>query len=360
MKLTPLGKDFIGAMVLTTLLGVSSGQLLFSALGASMGVSALVSLAVLGFVAAKRLTIRPSTTHVRVFKGEETRVELELLAPRSWVAGTVESVVFESGEAELLSKGEGAYSLVLRPRWAGRSKSLEALVRMSDALGLFAFPRHRVELGVTVDSLPDSLRTRQQILVAPTVFGGERPGGSAGKGQEYYSVEEYTPQAEARDILWKRAAREPGQPLLARVRELNVPSGVTIAIARGNIDEQERPRLVDLQSEALGALGSALLAAGVRPRYVDGPIGSEIFDDGDLAEATMEASDQIKGIDGADAMPGDLVFVLKVGSWEEPQKSGQDPRIRVLAIGARGDGARGLGVEEVDEIPAVIGRLLNR
>src|SRR5579863_750080 len=359
MKLTPLGKDFVVAMVLTTLLGLTSGQFLFSALGASMGVSALVSLGVLGFVSSKRLTLRPSTTQVRVFKGEEARVEVELVAPRSWVTGTVESIIFDSGEADLTRKVGEEYSLVLRPLWAGRSKGLTAMVRINDALGLFAFPRHRVELGIVVDSLPNSLRTRQRILVAPTVFGGERPGGSAGKGQEYYSVEEYTPQAEARDIMWKRAAREPGHPLLARVRELNVPSGVAIAVERGEVEAKERMRLVDLQSEALGALGSALLAAGIRPRYVGTSDGIEIFDDWDLAEATMEASDEGSETDLAKATLGDLVFLLKVGKWEKPDVESNDPRVRVLMVGDRGDGVRELGVETEDDIPAVIGRLLN-
>ena len=313
MKLTRAGSDYHLAILLLAGVGILSGGTLFAALALALAFASLVSLALSKLRGPRSVAVRSASGPARVLKGEEAKITLSVLGARSpWATVEVSQTSSPSGRVEL----------VLRPRLAGRFSDITATVVSEDALGLFRSTRTAKLEDAVLDSLPLSLVAPMPRVYIPPLVVGESPSGTAGKGQEFYGVEEYTEHSESKDILWRRAAKEPDSPLLARVREANSPEWVTIRVAHGAMSPGQRPELVDLQCEALGTLGRGVILAGVGAEVV-GPDGAWALaeDDAGLEEAVMRTSAAVEGPPAQEGTPAPDLTVV-VGTLPEEEVSG--------------------------------------
>jgi uncharacterized protein (DUF58 family) len=293
LKLTKVGRDYHLAALLAVAVGLITGVVLFAALGLAMAFASAISLVILRGRIPGAIDIITEESRVRLFKGE--RGSLTLRTPglqNNWARVEVRSVTFDGPVSTAVEvKGPEEVTVTFSPETATRYSSAQAQVEVRDAVGLFSVPRSVTLHGVTVDSLPISLIARPTPVYVPPMVVGESPAGAPGKGQEFYGIEEYTLHSESRDILWKRAARAPDAPLLARVREANSPEVVRLEVIAEDAPSKDRASLVDLECEALGELGRALLLAGVDVEVV-GPDakGRAAEDEDELADAIMETS----------------------------------------------------------------------
>jgi len=292
MRLTERGRDYILGILLLEGVGLATGASLFAALALALAISSLISMALLKLLASRSLTVSASDNHIRIFKHQEGRLALSLRRTRDWwTSAEVESVTVDGAvETSVLRDGEH-FVVGAKPKKAGRFIGIRVDIRLGDAIGLFLL-RRRVTLDqVVLDSLPISLLGRTEPRRPLSVVIGESPAGKPGKGQEFYGTEVYGEQSESRDILWKRAAKSPHAPLLARVREANSPESFSITVVHGEVGEERRVDCIDLQCEALGLLGGTLVANRMEVVIV-GPDGvsRSAKSEEELADAIMEIS----------------------------------------------------------------------
>ena len=290
MKLTPLGRDYLVAALLLDGLGFVSGYSILMGLSFALTLASVASLALLRWRSGggNASTDRPS---VRLFKRDSVEVAIRLSGQGRWSKEVVESVSVEGPVDAQISATGGELRLRLTPSRAGRFRGLALTTRFQDALGLFTTREKVGRPDFTIDSLPVSLLERPRVPGTPYIVVGENPAGAPGTGQEFFGIAEYSGNSESKDILWKRAAKDPHRPLMARVREANTPMSVRVLIIHGRMEEDEGPDLVDIQCEALGVLGSSLLSmgAGLEITGPDGQ-GAVAGDEEELAEAIMATS----------------------------------------------------------------------
>ena len=220
MKLTRTGADYHATILLVAGVGLVSGGALFAALALALAFASLFSLVILKTRLPESVAVRVASEPVRVLKGEEGRMTLSIPGLHDpWVTVKVESVkVTGPVTTSAASEGEGGLVLTVRPLMAGRFTRTEVVLRLGDPLGLFYTARRVTLDDATIDSLPLSLVAPVRKVLVPPLVVGEVQAGTAGRGQEFYGIEEYTQHSESRDILWSRAAKDPDKPLLARVR----------------------------------------------------------------------------------------------------------------------------------------------
>jgi uncharacterized protein (DUF58 family) len=293
MRFTRLGRDYFAALLLVAGAGLVEAQELFAGLALAMAATSLMSAALLGAANPGNARTRVAKPDVRLFKGEEGKFELLLPNGLSrWVGSEILSAkVDRAGSSGTCVLNREKTGMSFRLSVSGRFRNLSLEMKLTDSLGLFVKSVREVRVPVQVDSLPLSLLQRTRPPFVPPLVLGESPGGTAGRGQEFYGIEEYNERSESKDIMWKRAARAPESPLMARVRESNIPERVLLTVVQGEIPEEERAVMVDLQCEALGALGSSLLGAGVKAEIVcpDGHV-VDVEDEEGLARGVLEAS----------------------------------------------------------------------
>jgi len=333
MKLTRAGVDYHAAILLLAGVGLVSGGTLFAALALALAFASLFSLLLAKLRFPRSVSLRVASGRVRVLKGEEGKMVLSIPGFRDpWTTVKVEAVhVAGPVKTAASSEGDGGIEIAIRPLLAGRFTEVEVVLRLGDPLGLFYATRPIVLNDATIDSLPLSLVAPVRRALVPPLVVGESPAGTAGRGQEFYGIEEYTQHSESKDILWTRAAKEPDRPLLARVREANSPESVTIEVVHGAIHPDREPDLIDLQCEALGTLGRALVLAGIRVEIVspDGTLSSA-EDDEELADAIMRSSER-RGTAARPDAGGARQILVVVG--EDPEATMANPRLPMVLIG---------------------------
>jgi uncharacterized protein (DUF58 family) len=363
MKLTPRGRDYLVASVIIVVSGAVTGQSLFEALALAMGVAALLSLGTLRLKAYRSLRVRALNPSVRGFKGDELSADLEIpsLADR-WVSVVFESAKFDGPVEATVVPWEGNFlRLRLRPSLAGRFRGAKVAFACVDTLGLFKLSKAEAKVDLKLDALPVSLLGPvRRPYVSPLAL-GENPAGGPGRGQEFYGVEEYTFRSESRDILWKRAARDPDRPLLARVRESNVPGSVSLGVARGSVQGDRVAPYADLLCEALGGLARPLLLLGIEVHF-SGPGFSTLAvrSDEELAEAIMDVAEAVsKAGEGSEGPITSDILVL-VGAVQDESGSAIRGR-QFVAIGGGVPARRGAsGVEftGVEDLSGVINSVM--
>ena len=241
------------------------GPTITLALGFSLGVTAAFALVLL--LASPRLSaLSVSPSKIRAFKGEAKNASLALRAQDSrWMHLGLLSLHVPYGLAgDVRRLDPSSAELTLTPEYAGRFEGLSMVVNTTDALGLF-LRKQEVQLGLVVESLPRALSAEARPITVLPLLAGDIPAGRSGGGQELYAVEEYQPNLDARDILWKRAARSADASIPVRVREANIKKFVSIGVAVGSDSEEELAKRTDLASEAIAQIGKILLLAGVEP-----------------------------------------------------------------------------------------------
>lgn len=294
MKLTSAGSDFHLAVLLLAAMAIVGGGTVFAALALGLVFASIASFLLLKVRTPRSVDVISVSGPLRVLKGEQGRITLSSPGLRdSWARVEIESIVVDGPVAATrVGTSEAGVEFLVEPRLAGRFTGVEVTLAVADALGLYHSTRTTRLADVTIDSLPLSLVTPLRRAFIPPLVMGESPAGTAGKGQEFYGIEEYSQHSESKDIMWSRAAKHPEKPLLARVREANSPESVRVDVVRGRIKREEWAELIDLQCEALGALGRALTLAGIRVE-MELPDGTALDaqTEEELAEMVMKSSE---------------------------------------------------------------------
>ena len=319
MKLTPFGKDYLFAVVLLVAIGGAVGEQLFAALALGMAFAAVVSFVIFRLRRRRVVELSAEAPALRAFKRGEARTLLSIPGLLdAWSKVELGSAaVGGDAEASLVPAGDGKAELIVRPSLSGRFTGVKVTLGIHDTLGLFAKWETRALSGVVIDSLPLSLLAPPRRAFTPPIAIGEIPAGTAGKGQEFYGIEAYNERSEGKDILWKRAAANPEGTLMARVREANIPEAVMLVVVLGEVYEKTRAWLVDLECEAVGMLGVALLQAGVGVDIV-APDGTHhnASSEERLADSIMEASACRRGPEIGPPAPEGAAIFLTVGTVE--------------------------------------------
>jgi uncharacterized protein (DUF58 family) len=293
--LTRRGRDYLLATVLVVVVSSLLDLRLMDILGLSLAAMAVVSTAVYAFAGEKKVEITTDKRHVRVFKEEESEVVLGFEPVGGWAGLRLVSYGFDNvqvTETEPLPGGKVRLRFI--GRYAGRSEGLKVRLAAADPLGLFQTSSELLYEDLVLDVLPRSLLALVVPMTVPAFGLGERSSGYPGPGQELYGLDSYHPSTGAKDIIWKRAARSPGEDLVERVRESNSKESVKVGVVRVVERGEDGRRWTDALCEGLASIGKEVLQMNMRLTILHpsdgGPVESRISDLDGLAEAVMSCS----------------------------------------------------------------------
>jgi hypothetical protein len=205
----------------------------------------------------------------RAFKGEELSFPLVFESPEEEMRTYVELAgIPEGAEARLQPRAEHGHSLLVHSVFSGVFSGFSLKVGVLDPVGLFNRYEER-KLELAAEFLPTSLLARREKVLVTAAMLGDRPAGSRGSGQEFYSAELYDSSHDSKGILWKRQAKMGGDSLMVRVGEANIPESLTICLLEAQRRTQkELPGWMDLSSEAVSLIGLKVLDSGSNLRVV--------------------------------------------------------------------------------------------
>ncbi len=283
----------------------------------------LISVGLLAFGSEANVAITVEEDQVRIFKGEESHLSIGLGSRSSrWNGFQVISCDFPNGQATRTESETGGRILFsFKGRYAARSQGLRIRYGMSDALGLFQITDDLVAGDIILDVLPRSLLALVVSKTVPSFGLGERPAGYPGPGQELYGLDYYHPSTDAKNIIWKRVAKSPGEALVERVRESNLKDSVRIGVIQlVERTGEERQRWIDLLCEALASVGKEALEMRVRLTLLY-PSGASLVikpvsNVDELAEALMTYSTEQPSSEIADVIRRSDLVVAGVRELE--------------------------------------------
>ncbi len=206
-RLTVLGWGCVGMLVLTAMAAFSTGNnllyLLYSALGAALGVSWFAGRANLGGLDAEFELPSP------IFRGDRFSLRLRLIRRGRWPSFAVR---VDEAFAERIEPGQ-ACAVAPRILFAHRGVNRLEGLRLESAfpLGLMF---HRRELSeVTGTAFPKTRELRSPTEVQADARADGRPVLRKGSGDELFGIRDFDASDDARSINWKLTART-GRPLV--------------------------------------------------------------------------------------------------------------------------------------------------
>jgi len=174
----------------------------------------------------------------------------------------VSSVKGPDGVDTIPNDSSDALSITFQPKYAGRFEGLYVTFDFLDPLGLFRKTLTIAREDFAIDCYPVSLLKEVRQTPPITLALGERSGRSHGSGQEFYSIDEYNPSVEKKNIYWKKIASLPDERLLVKIRESNIPQAITIGLVKTVPRETGDLAWMDLACEGAGDLGSRIFSLG--------------------------------------------------------------------------------------------------
>ncbi|MEM0117416.1 MAG: hypothetical protein QXV32_03120 [Conexivisphaerales archaeon] len=235
-------------------------------IGTALAFSALISFLMLRFGKERTVEISIQSQTVRLYKYQKASIQLvEGGRNSSWLRRRIHKVNGPAGVKAVGDLQGGEITISVQPLYAGLFEGFEFGIEVKDPLGLFYVLKY-FELPLVIESLPSSLLSSVRKYVPETFSTGERPSGKRGMGHEIYSVENYTNYSTARDIMWKRVAKQSDEKILVGVREASTPETISILVAELNAPASVEAKLVwkDLVCEALARITIAALSMGSR------------------------------------------------------------------------------------------------
>jgi len=245
------------------------------ALALSLALAAGVSFLLIRLSPKKAFHVGIGPGQRRTFKGGVLTYPLAFESAQEEESARVELIQVPEGvQAVLRDTGEHGHSLAVRSRYAGVYSGFALKVGIGDPLGLYdRFEERRLDFAA--EFLPTSLLAKQEGMMVSAAMLGDRPAGSRGFGQEFYTAELYDPSHDSKGILWKRRAKTEADTLMVRVGEANIPETLTICLLEQRKREpRELPGWMDLASEAISLIGVSVLASGSSIRVIH-QIGEE-------------------------------------------------------------------------------------
>ncbi len=239
------------------------------ALALSLTSAAIISFFVLRLSPKQSFEVGLGSGQRRTFKGGVLTYPL-LFRTSSDDNGTLVELINvpEGVKASLEPKEEQGRSLTVSSKFAGVFKGFSLKVGIGDPLGLFnRYEGKRLELAA--EFLPTSLLSKLEGITVNAAMLGDRPAGTRGSGQEFYTAELYDSSHDSKGILWRRQAMLEGDKLMVRVGEANIPEMLTVCL----IEEKQRgprelPGWMDLASEAISIIGVSVIATGSSVRVI--------------------------------------------------------------------------------------------
>jgi hypothetical protein len=239
------------------------------ALSLSLTVAAVAAFFALLFSPKRAFQVSLGPGLKRTFKGSGLSYPVVFESPDEESRAVVElQQVPEGAQARLRPDADHGHVLTVSSRFSGVFSGWSLKVGRLDPLGLFTrFEERRLDL--TAEFLPNSLLVKREGVVVRAAMLGDRPAGSRGFGQEFYSAELYDASHDSKGILWKRQAKMGGDNLMVRVGEANIPETLTVCF----LEHQKRiprelPAWMDLASEAISLIGVTCLDSGSNLRVI--------------------------------------------------------------------------------------------
>jgi uncharacterized protein (DUF58 family) len=301
------------------------------ALSLSLTVAAVAAFAVLQLSPKKAFQVALGPGLKRTFKGSGLSFPVVFESPEEEARAVVELLrAPEGAQGRLRPAPDHGQVLTVSSRFSGVFSGWSLKVGRLDPLGLFTRFEER-KLDLTAEFLPSSLLVRREGVLVRAAMLGDRPAGTRGFGQEFYSAELYDASHDSKGILWKRQAKMGGDNLMVRVGEANIPETLTVCLleSRERIP-RELPAWMDLASEAISMIGVTCLDSGSNLRVIH-QVGSE---------ATSKDARDLKGL-------ADLLASL----WREhPSRKVQGPPEAGIII---------TGEPEMED-PEIFGMLLRK
>lgn len=283
------------------------------------------------------VTAEPSK--VRTFKNESGPASLRFRARGSrWVR--LQSLTLQPPfglEGVVKQVDSSSAELTLRPAYSGKFEGFSLKTQTTDVLGLF-LRENEVKLNLVLESLPRALLAEARPLAVFPMVAGETPAGRGGSGQELYSIEQYQPSIDPRDILWKLVAKSTYDDgtVPVRVREANIRRAVSIGVAVSWDSDDERVKRMDLVAEAVAQMGKQLLMArtslDIHVLLPDGSFRARVSSMPQLADAsvrmwTRQSEDKLRPL----LLKSDLMIVgPKEFTGEEPLAATGGSKLSVL------------------------------
>jgi hypothetical protein len=268
----------------------------------TLSIVALISFFIVISITRNNTKVVMDPSEIRGFKNDKLWTSAVLVSRRArWVNSKLARVRSQAGVDAQFELSEGLARIFITSRYAGRFSSLALQFEVRDILNLFSKRIQTVYTDLVYDSLPLSiLKPLPRSRPLPLAL-GERSGKSPGSSLELYSIEQYQPFTETKNILWKKVARMPDESLIVRIRDSSIPKVVRIGFIQiaERRDLRAKLEFIDLACEAIGMMGNSLLATGTTVEIyyaskteAEGSVSiSEISTLEQLADALMELSE---------------------------------------------------------------------
>lgn len=237
-------------------------------LGAVLAFISLASLLLVLTLPGESLTFGLEGARRRVFKGHGIATELKVMKVPRWGIPQVALLEVPEGLLAEIEESGGKFRLSVSSKFAGAFSGLKVKMGIREPLGLYKRDEVR-EVKMVFEFLPSVLApAREPMLISATML-GDFPAGRSGLGQEFYSAEAYTSSHSSKDIMWKRLAKSPGENLMARVGEANIPEKLTVSlIEQITAPKRANPSWKNLVSEAVARVGVPVVSIGSTLRLV--------------------------------------------------------------------------------------------
>jgi len=296
VKLTQRGKDYLKGSLYGAIVASIFDVRLILALCLSLFIAAGISEIILRTATTGNIQVDLSDPHLTCFKGNDATERITVNYKRKkFVRVEVSAIQVPDGIETVADKSvPEPLTFSFEPKYSGRFHGLTIKFEFLDPLGLFYKTKDLVREDFVIDCYPSSLLSEIKPSKPMTLALGERTGRTHGSGQEFYSIDEYNPSVERKNIFWKRIASLPDERLLIKVREANIPRSLTIGLIRTSDRGQEELRWMDLACEGAGVLGKNIFGLGCEVNLIfnsgNAVVRLEASDLPELSEAIMQMS----------------------------------------------------------------------
>jgi hypothetical protein len=345
-------------------------------LALTLAAVALISFLIVFSITRYNTRVVMEPTKLRGFKNDRLSTSAVLVSTRArWVNSKLSAVRSQAGIEAQFELSEGLARIYVISRYAGRFSSFTLQFEVRDILNLFSKRIQTVAADLTFDSLPLSLLAPIPHSRPMPLALGERSGKSPGSSLELYSIEEYRPFSETKNILWKKVARMPDERLLVRVRDSSIPKVIRIGfIQKAKRNLRSKLEWIDLVCEAIGMMGNSLMAVGCTVEILHAAKEStssvsihEVTSLEDLASAIMELSESpelspdleslFKILDQTD------IAVCGAGELEERQLALPLSKLPALVVAERGAspfllGQKAMMYSGVEDVRKLVSKVL--
>ncbi|MDA4111606.1 MAG: hypothetical protein OK439_03645, partial [Thaumarchaeota archaeon] len=198
MKLTQRGKDYLKASLYGAIVSSIFDVRLILGLCLVLFVSAAISEIILATATTGNIKVEFDDPHLTCFKGGEVKENFRInYKRRRFVRVRISSITGPKGVATIPDESSpDELRLLFRPYYAGRFKGLSAKFEFKDPLELFSKSIEIVLDDFVIDCVPASLLKDIRTFRPMALALGEKIGRTHGSGQEFYSIDEYTPSVE--------------------------------------------------------------------------------------------------------------------------------------------------------------------